>query len=145
MSYNNGDDPFSDLSNFRPLPGTYTLPAEDPFTATTLAPEQPKATKRGETKRTKAKKELLKFVQVPAPWKQRLVGARGPTYDLAMELLAENWLTGKNPVVVSNILAERVSLSREVKRRALLQLEARGLIRAVREGNQAARVSLLWV
>jgi hypothetical protein len=143
MSYNNGEDPFSDLSNFRPLPGTYTLPEEDPFTATTLAPEQPTAAKRGRAKRTKAKVELLKFVQAPIPWKQRLIGTRGSTYDLALELLAESWLTGKNTVVVSNILAERVSLSRDAKWRALQQLEERGLIRLERETKKAGRATLL--
>jgi hypothetical protein len=139
----NGEDPFSDISKFQPLPGTYTLPEDNPLKATTSAPEQPSATKRGKTKRDRAKQELLKFVQVPIPWKQRLVGVRGTTYDLALELLAESWLTGKNTVVVSNILAERVSLSRMSKHRALVQLEESGLIQLEQEPKKAARATLL--
>jgi hypothetical protein len=141
MSYDNGEDPFSDLSKFQPLPGTYTLPEDIPFKATTLAPGQPTVAKR-KAKRN-AKEELLKFVQVPIPWKQRLSGARGTTYDLALELLAERWLTGKNTVVVSNVLAERVGLSRMSKHRALLQLEELGLIQLEQEANKAGRASLL--
>jgi predicted ArsR family transcriptional regulator len=87
--------------------------------------------------------ELLKFVQVPIPWIQRLIGTKGSTHDLALELLAESWLTGKNTVVVSNILAERVSLSRDAKWRALQQLEERGLIRLERETKKAGRATLL--
>jgi hypothetical protein len=105
---------------------------------------QPEAVgKPVKAKRGRGKEERIQFVLVPALWKRQLVGVRGGTYDLALELLTESWLTGEKTVPVSNILADRVGLNREAKRRALSQLVDRSLIRLSQDGQQAPRATLL--
>jgi hypothetical protein len=90
-----------------------------------------------------SRRDKIKFIRLPPFWKQQLVGARGTTYDLAWELLSEHWLTGEETIAVSNILAGRVRLVRESKRKALTQLAERGVIQLTQEGQQAPRATLL--
>ena len=84
------------------------------------------------------------FVRVPWIWVQRL-GVRQPgddTYQLAFLLLYENWRNGGQPIVLSNILAAEVGLSRRDKWRALHNLEGLRLVRIIRRRGASPQITL---
>jgi hypothetical protein len=97
---------------------------------------QPKSAKRGKWRR--------QFVRVPWSWIVRLQSAkRVSTFKLALVLLYENWRTGGQPIVLSNMLSEAEGLSRRSKWNALLELESLGLIRIERRPRRSPRLVLL--
>jgi len=65
--------------------------------------------KPGETKvgRRQRVRSQGGFVVVPVIWKERLRGAGGAAYGLALELLRERWRANKETFPVSNTLAAR--------------------------------------
>lgn len=115
------DDPF-DLNRFR-------------------APiERAQEISRGKQRRSKWRRQ---WVRVPWGWVERLRPVkRGTTYQLAFLLLYEHWRNGGRLTVLSNILAREVGLSRQVKWRALVELERRGLVKVERRQRQAPRLIL---
>jgi hypothetical protein len=134
MSYNNGEDPFADLSNFRPLPGTFTLPEDLPFKATTSTPKQARA----------KTKSAAPFVKVPLTWVEKLREAkRAATHVVAYHVLYEWWKKPGEPVTASNVAFP--SLSRQQKARAVAELETLGLVKVERQGSKAPRVTPLRV
>jgi hypothetical protein len=87
----------------------------------TLAPATPTAP----DKRRKWKRH---FIQVPWEWVQRLNGASGQTYRLALQLLYLHWKNRGAPIKLTNSLLVLNSIPAQTKRRALRELQRRGLI-----------------
>jgi hypothetical protein len=81
-----------------------------------------------------------KFIMVPLSWADRLEGATGQTYQVALVLLFEGWKAKNAPIKVGNDKAG----SRQSKWRALAELEQRGLIRVERRPNKAPLVHLVF-
>jgi hypothetical protein len=76
----------------------------------------------------KIKKRRQQFIQVPWSWFERLDGASGHTYRLALLLLYLNWKDKGAPIKLANGELKIDSLSRQTKWRALRELERRSLI-----------------
>jgi hypothetical protein len=85
------------------------------------------------------------FVLVPWEWVVRLRTARRirtSTYLLVLLLLYEHWRGGGRPIVLSNVLAAEIGLSRYAKRRALIGLKQLDLVDVEQRGKQSPRVRL---
>jgi hypothetical protein len=80
-----------------------------------------------------------KFIMVPLWWADRLEGATGQTYQVALALLFEGWKAKGTPIKVGNDKAG----SRQSKWRALAELERRGLVRVERRPNRVPLVHLV--
>ena len=97
----------------------------DPFDldALRLAPNQ---------LRTIPPRKILKrrehFVLVPFGWLERLEGASGKVYSLALHLLYRHWRAKGQPFTLSNGALKMDGISRASKWRGLAELERRGLI-----------------
>ena len=74
----------------------------------------------------KIRRKKQKFVMVPGQWLERLEGANGKTYQLALHLLWLNWRYNGAEIRLSNKSVGR--LHRNTKYQALADLERRGLI-----------------
>jgi hypothetical protein len=83
------------------------------------------------TKKAKPKKWTRQFVRVPWGWVEKLGKTkRVSTYRLALLLLYEYWRKGDGkPLVLSNVLAAEVELSRQTKWLGLNELKELGLVR----------------
>jgi len=100
------DDPF-DLGNLR-------LPPEQ-----VQAPGTPR----------KIANRRKHFIQVPFYWVERLAGASGQTWHLAMHLLYLHWKKGRStPIKLANGMLQIDGIGRTSKWRALVELESRDLI-----------------
>lgn len=104
------DDPHADVKQHRLTPETLAFinaaqrPAFDP---------------------RKIQRKRQKFVQIPGEWVERLKGASGSTYELAIHLLYQDWRHNRGEIQLSN---KFIKLDRHTKYRALTDLERRGLI-----------------
>ena len=86
----------------------------------------------------KIAKRRQHFVQVPFGWIERLAGASGQTWHLAMHLLYLRWKVGADKrVKLANGMLQIDGISRATKWRALAELEARGLIRIERRKGKS--------
>ena len=68
------------------------------------------------------------FVKVPWTLVQKLDGAPGQTYRLALQILFSHFRERGASVTLSNRTIERVGIPSQSKRRALRDLERRGLV-----------------
>ena len=104
------DDPHADVKQHRLTPETLALinaarkPAFEP---------------------DKIRRKRKKFVMVPGQWLERLEGATGKTYQLALHLLWLDWRYNGAEIRLSN---KSIRIERRAKYRALADLEKRGLI-----------------
>jgi hypothetical protein len=85
---------------------------------TTLVPARP-GKRRGDHKGRRY------FVKVPWSWVEKLEGASGQTYRLALNILFQHFRERGAAVILSN---KRAEMPRQSKLRALQDLEARGLV-----------------
>jgi hypothetical protein len=81
-------------------------------------------------KKTKAKRPPANWVKVPEGWPERLKGATGAAYQVALFLLAETWRKGWHgePCWLRGITAKTLGLPAPTKSRVLRDLAARGLV-----------------
>lgn len=68
------------------------------------------------------------FVKVPLAWVQKLDGAPGQTYRLALHILFLHFRERGAAIILANRTIEREGIPRQSKRRALRDLERRGLV-----------------
>ena len=73
-------------------------------------------------------RKLRYFVKVPWDWVEKLDGAAGQTYRLALNLLFLHWQGRGAAVTLSNRTVERDGIPGQSKRRAVCDLEGRGLV-----------------
>lgn len=90
----------------------------------------------------KLQKRQQHFVQVPWAWVERLSGAAGHTYLVALHLLYLHWKGNGAPIKLPNGLLKIDGVSRQSKWRALADLERRGLIVVERRHSKAPFVRL---
>jgi hypothetical protein len=96
-------------------------------------------------KPTKIEKRRHQFVRVPWPWIEALAGLSGQTYRVALLLLHQHWKNGGQPIKVANAMLKIDAVPAETKRKALLRLEARGLVTVERRPRRSPIVTLLRV
>jgi hypothetical protein len=110
------DDPF-DLANLR------------------LPPDRVQTVTRAPRKIAKRREH---FVRLPFSWIERLTGASGQTWHLAVQLLYLRWRKGaKKPIKLANRMLQIDGISRATKWRALAELEHRGLITIERQSGKS--------
>jgi hypothetical protein len=83
------------------------------------------------------------FIQVPMSWFERLAGASGQTYRIALFLLYLDWKARGEPVQLANGLLQIDGVSRYSKWRALDDLARRGLIAVERRRRRSPIVRLV--
>lgn len=79
---------------------------------------------------TKIQKRRRRFVLVPMLWVDKLNGASGQTHQVALHLLFLHWKDGGKPIKLGNAMLVAAGVPSQSKRRALRELEHRGLITA---------------
>ena len=82
------------------------------------------------------------FIQVPFGWLERLEGATGKTYALALHLLYRSWRNGGRPFTLANGMLKIDGISRASKWRALPELERRGLILVERRPRRSPIITV---
>ena len=91
----------------------------------------------------KVQKRRGHFIKVPWVWFERLAGAHGQTYRLALYLLYLYWKDGSGqPIKLSNIGLRDIGISRYSKWRVLADLERVGLISIERRPRRVPLVHL---
>jgi hypothetical protein len=90
----------------------------------------------------KLTKRRKHFVKVPFTWVEKLAGAGGQTYALALHLLYLNWKHNEAPFKLGSIL-QIDGIGRETKRRTLSDLERRGLIEIKRRARRSPMIRVL--
>jgi hypothetical protein len=93
----------------------------------------------------KIRKRREQFVVVPWTWIERLKGADGQTYRVAMYLLHLHWKGNGCPIKLANGMLTMDGVPRETKRRALQDLERRGLIAVERYPRKSPVVKLCGI
>ena len=83
------------------------------------------------------------FVRVPWTWVERLRGARGSTYRLALILLYLHWKGNGEPIKLANGMLQIDGVSRHAKWRALNELERRGMIVVERRHRRSPLIQVL--
>jgi hypothetical protein len=91
----------------------------------------------------KERKRREQFVMVPFSWIEKLDGATGQTYRVALLLLHEHWRRRGQPIRVNNCMVVNVGISRQSKWRALSELERHGLITVERRPRKSPVVRVL--
>jgi hypothetical protein len=76
----------------------------------------------------KIQKRRQHFVKLPMSWYERMKGAHGQTYRVAWYLLYLHWKGNGDPIKLTNGMLRMDGVSRYSKRRALKNLEQRGLV-----------------
>jgi hypothetical protein len=116
------------------------LDDDDPFDLRNLrlSPDQVQASR---TPRKIAKRRQH-FIRVPFESLERLKGAGGQVYALALHLQYLHWKNNGAPIKLANGMLKIDGISRSTKWWALVELERRGLISINR---RAGRSPLIWV
>jgi hypothetical protein len=83
------------------------------------------------------------FVQVPWTWVDRLKGAQGSTYRVALILLYLDWKGNGEPIKLANGMLRIDGVSRYSKWRALNELERRGMIVVERRRRRSPLIQVL--
>jgi len=91
----------------------------------------------------KIRRRRQHFAMVPFVWLERLDGAAGKTYALAMHLRYLHWRHKGQPFTLANGMLETDGISRHSKWRGLTQLERRGLICVQRRPSQSPIITVL--
>ena len=91
----------------------------------------------------KIAKRRQHFVRVPWAWVERLKGAGGSTYRLALILLYLHWKGNGEPVKLANGMLQIDGVSRHSKWRALNELERRDMIVVERRRRRSPLIRVL--
>lgn len=91
----------------------------------------------------KIQKRRQHFVKVPMVWVERLAGAFGNTWVIAMHLLYLHWKDNGKPIKLANGMLKSDGISRYTKHRSLADLERRGLIEVERRPRRSPLVKLV--
>ena len=103
---------------------------EDPFNieALKIDPTDPKLVPARTAGPTRPKNTPHYFVKVPIIWLQKLDAAPGQTCRLALHLLFLHFQSRGSPITLANRTLEDRGIPGQSKRRALRDLERRGLV-----------------
>jgi hypothetical protein len=91
----------------------------------------------------KIQKRRAHFIRFPFTWLERLEGAPGQTYRLALLLLYRHWKGGGEPIRLANGMLAIDGIPATSKKRALLDLERRGLVTVERRKKKSPTVKVV--
>ena len=91
----------------------------------------------------KIQRRRSQFVKVPWAWIERLKGASGQTYRVALCLLHQHWRARGEPIKLANGMLRIDGVSRYSKWRALSDLEHRGLVTVERRPRRSPIIRLV--
>jgi hypothetical protein len=91
---------------------------------------------------TKIRNRRKHFAKLPMTWYERMKGAHGQTYRVAWFLLYLHWKGNGSPIKLANSMLEMDGVPPTSKRRALENLERRGLITVERQPRKSPTVRL---
>jgi hypothetical protein len=91
----------------------------------------------------KIQKRRRHFVKVPWTWVERLKNATGQTYRVAIYLLYLHWKGKGGPIKLANGMLKIDGVPPQTKRRALRDLQRRGLITVEWQPRKSPIVKLL--
>jgi hypothetical protein len=114
-----GDDPYADLKRHKATP--------EMLAGLAIVPR-------------KIQKRRGQFVKVPWTWVERLNGAGGQTYRVALCLLYLHWKANGEPIKLANGMLRIDGISRYSKWKALGDLERRGLVTVERRPRRSPLV-----
>lgn len=80
---------------------------------------------------------------LPFAWLERLAGAGGQVYAVALHLLYRDWKSNGMPIKLANGMLKIDGIGRTTKHRALADLERRGLIAVDRRRRKSPTIRLL--
>ncbi len=100
----------------------------DPFDLTKLRVGPDQIAERLAAVPRKIDKRRQQFIKVPMTWYERLRGADGQTYRVVLYLLYLHWKTNGDPIKLANGMLAIDGVPPTTKRRALRNLERRGLV-----------------
>jgi hypothetical protein len=84
------------------------------------------------------------FVMMTLAWKNQLYKAHyACTFRVGIELHYLNYKSFYKPFVLTNVAAARIGIDRQAKHRALLELEALGLIAIERRSRKSPLITVL--
>ena len=120
------------------------MPVEDPFDVETLRadPANPGFVVKRANVSAKIDKRRGQFIRLPWLWFEKLAGATGQTYHVALYFLFLHWKNGGEPIKLANGMLKLSGTSRQSKWRALTELERRGLITVERRARRSPIVRL---
>jgi len=90
----------------------------------------------------KTRKRRLHWVRLPMAWYERLEGAPGQTYRVALYLLYLHWKGNGKPIKLANGMLKMDGVPPESRRRALRDLERRGVISVERRPRKSPIITL---
>ena len=90
----------------------------------------------------KVAKRREHFIKVPFEWLERLDGASGKAFVLALHLLYLDWKAKGAPIKLANGMLKIDGVSRASKWRALAELERRGLISIERRSRKSPLITV---
>jgi hypothetical protein len=90
----------------------------------------------------KVQKRRTHFVRFPMTWFERMKGAPGQSYRVALYLLYLNWKGKGAPIKLANGMLQEDGVGRHSKWRALGDLEARELIAVERRRSRSPIIRL---
>jgi hypothetical protein len=91
----------------------------------------------------KIQKRRQHFIALPWMWFERLKGAHGQTYRVALYLLYLHWKGGGTPIKLTNGMLRIDGVSRYSKWRAVNSLERLGLVEVERRPRRSPLIRLL--
>ena len=84
------------------------------------------------------------FVKVPWAWVNKLKTKRVVTYRVALHLLYASWKAGGGqPIALSNLAVNDLSISRQSKWNAILELERAGMVKVDRRPRKAPLITVV--
>jgi hypothetical protein len=83
------------------------------------------------------------YAMIPEDWQLRLASVGAHTYKTAVRVIVEWYKSGKRPFKLSNVDVARFGVTIKGKRRALVELEALGLITVERSSGRAPLVAVI--
>jgi hypothetical protein len=104
------------------------MSSSDPFDLKTLRLTGDQVGERLAAVPAKIQKRRQHFIKLPMTWYERLRGAHGQTYRVAWHLLYLHWKGGGRPIKLATGMLVIDGVPATSKRRALHDLERRGLI-----------------
>jgi hypothetical protein len=91
----------------------------------------------------KIQKRRQHFIKVPWTWVERLNGAAGQTYRVALCLLYLHWKGRGEPIKFANGMLQVDGVNRQAKWRGVNDLERRGLIAVERRQRRSPLIRVL--
>jgi hypothetical protein len=104
------------------------MKCDDPFDLDRLTFRDDQIQERPASVPAKIERRRQHFIKVPWRWMEKLSSASGRTFEVALRLLYMHWKNNGQPIKLANGMLAVDGIPSQSKRRALRDLEHRGLV-----------------